>query len=84
MTKTENLTIEPVAHILHLLQEESEYSLAYSLLLDYRGEMEIDDEDMLYIFENVVEAGCVPETKALIEIDEGWTQIFNTGFANSR
>lgn len=80
MAKMEILRAVPIAHIVYLLQEEQEFSLAYSLLRDWRGEDCLSDEEIVYIFENVVAAGRVPEAKALIEADNGWIQRLNTGF----
>lgn len=66
MSRTSDLSHEPIAHILHTLMKRENYNLAHSLIADYAGDLILSDEEMLRIFEILVLGGYLADAKALL------------------
>lgn len=82
-TRLEALTAEPIAHITAALQHSDEYTLAYAVLRDWRGEEPLTDNELAIIFELVIESehpSSANDVKAVLEADTDWVDSRPTGF----
>lgn len=74
MSRTEDIHPEYIANAISDLQDQGQANLSYALLRDYRDEKHLSDEELVGIFETIVDAGNTGAATALLRTGTEWVE----------